>query len=48
LCSNDTQPHYNIAIDSQGIQHFKPINYFGGKTKYNEMRRNDELKKKSL
>lgn len=38
-------PHYNIAIECQGIQHFKPINHFGGKTKYNERKKNDELKK---
>ena len=27
-------PKYNIAVEYQGIQHFKPIKYFGGKKKY--------------
>lgn len=27
-------PKYNIAIECQGIQHFKAIDYFGGKYKY--------------
>ena len=29
-------PKYNIGIELQGIQHFKPIKYFGGDEKYNK------------
>ena len=27
-------PDYNIAIECQGLQHFKPINYFGGEKQF--------------
>ena len=27
-------PDYNVAIECQGIQHFKPIKWFGGEKKY--------------
>lgn len=27
-------PDYNIAIECQGIQHFKPVKYFGGNKKF--------------
>ena len=38
-------PEYNIAIECQGIQHFEPVDYFGGVSKFNEQVRNDILKK---
>ncbi len=37
-------PKYNIAIECQGEQHFKPINYFGGKDKFELVEKNDFLK----
>ena len=38
--------NYNIAIECQGEQHFKPFKYFGGVTKYLRIASNDELKLK--
>lgn len=38
-------PSKSIAIECQGIQHFKPINFFGGKEKYEEQIKRDEKKK---
>ena len=37
-------PKYNIAIECQGEQHFRPINYFGGKDKFELVEKNDFLK----
>lgn len=34
-------PDYNVAIECQGEQHFKPIEYFGGKEKYDTQVKND-------
>lgn len=39
-------PKYNIAIECQGIQHFKPIRYFNGQEGYNYLTFCDNLKKK--
>lgn len=39
-------PKYNIAIECQGIQHYKPIKHFGGKDKFDYTQRLDKLKKK--
>lgn len=41
-------PEYNIAIECQGIQHFKPIDYFGGTKAFNETINRDVEKYKSL
>ena len=38
-------PEYNIAIECQGIQHYQPIEFFGGKKAYNNLIRRDKLKK---
>lgn len=38
-------PQYNIAIECQGIQHFKKIKYFGGEYKYNKTIERDKRKK---
>ena len=38
-------PCSNIAIECQGIQHFKPINYFGGIKGFENIIRLDKLKK---
>lgn len=37
-------PKYNIAIECQGIQHFKAIDYFGGKYKYERANIRDKNK----
>ena len=38
-------PQYNIAIECQGEQHFKPVKYFGGLNKFNKTVNSDKLKK---
>lgn len=38
-------PDYKIAIECQGLQHFKPIEYFGGIEAYNYIHKNDLEKK---
>ena len=38
-------PKYNIAIECQGMQHFKPIEFFGGKKAFNDLINRDRLKK---
>lgn len=38
-------PDYNIAIECQGVQHFKPIEYFGGNDKFEYIKKLDEKKK---
>ena len=38
-------PDYNIAIECQGEQHFRPINYFGGEKQFKKIKKLDELKK---
>ena len=37
-------PKYNIAIECQGIQHFKPVERFGGIEGFKVQKANDELK----
>lgn len=37
-------PKQNIAVEYQGIQHFKPIDLFGGEKEYKERRSLDEQK----
>lgn len=39
-------PDYNIAIECQGEQHFKPIEYFGGEDAFRKRQNLDENKKK--
>ena len=41
-------PDYNVAIECQGIQHYKPIKYFGGEKKYKMVKKLDEIKKKKV
>ena len=38
-------PDYNVGIEYQGIQHFKPVKYFGGISKFNYTTKMDKLKK---
>ena len=37
-------PDYNICIEFDGIQHFKPINFFGGDKKFKYVQKNDKIK----
>ena len=37
-------PKYNIAIECQGLQHFEPINFFGGEEKFRKCRERDICK----
>ena len=37
-------PEYNIAIECQGRQHFKPINFFGGLKAFENEKYKDKLK----
>jgi len=39
-------PKYNVAIECQGLQHFKPIKWFGGEEHFTKQKHNDELKRK--
>ena len=41
-------PDYNVAIECQGIQHYKPIEYFGGKEKFKLTQKLDEGKRNKL
>ena len=38
-------PDYNIAIECQGIQHFRPIGFFGGEHGFKYQKKLDERKK---
>lgn len=41
-------PKYNIAIECQGIQHYKPIEYFGGEEKFKLTKKLDEEKRNKV
>lgn len=41
-------PKYNIAIEVQGEQHFKPFDRFGGKIGLSEQVKRDKIKKKIM
>jgi hypothetical protein len=38
-------PKYNIAIECQGLQHYKPINFFGGEKGFDLTIQRDKIKK---
>ena len=38
-------PDYNTCIEFNGIQHYKPVKYFGGEEKLKEQQINDKIKK---
>lgn len=38
-------PDYNIAIECQGIQHFKPVEFFGGVKRFKDQIKKDSQKK---
>lgn len=39
-------PYYNTCIEYDGIQHFKPIDYFGGEDEFTLRKINDDIKTK--
>lgn len=39
-------PNYNIAIEYQGEQHYRPVKYFGGEEKFELQQKHDDIKKK--
>lgn len=38
-------PKYNILIECQGIQHYKPIEFFGGEEKFKYTQKHDKIKR---
>lgn len=38
-------PFYNLFIEYNGIQHYRPVDYFGGKNAFKSQKRNDDLKR---
>lgn len=38
-------PDYNVAIEYQGEQHYRPINYFGGERKFKTQQKRDCIKR---
>lgn len=38
-------PEFNTAIECQGIQHFEPVDFFGGESRFNEQVEKDSNKK---
>ena len=39
-------PKYNVCIEYDGIQHYEPIDYFGGKERFEYIQQNDSIKNK--
>jgi hypothetical protein len=37
-------PEFNIIVEFDGIQHYEPIDFFGGKESFIKQVRNDEIK----
>lgn len=37
-------PDYNLCIEYDGVQHFKPVNKFGGEEKFKILQLNDKIK----
>ena len=38
-------PEQNICIEFNGIQHYKPISFFGGKKEFEKLKKRDKIKK---
>lgn len=38
-------PEYNVCIEYQGEQHYKPIDYFGGEEKFEIQQKHDQIKR---
>lgn len=41
-------PVYNIAVEYDGIQHYKPIEFFGGDDKFKLVQKRDRLKESKV
>jgi hypothetical protein len=39
-------PEFNLCIEYNGIQHYKPVNNFGGSERFLNQIKNDNIKKK--
>lgn len=39
-------PQYNVAVECQGKQHYKPVEFFGGEEAFKEQVKRDKLKRK--
>lgn len=39
-------PEYNICVEYDGIQHYQPVKYFGGKEKFEKLKYTDSIKNK--
>lgn len=37
-------PEYNVCIEYDGIQHFEPIDFFGGEEEFQKRKKNDSIK----
>lgn len=37
-------PDYNACIEYQGVQHYKPIKYFGGEKAFEKLKKHDKIK----
>lgn len=37
-------PNNNVAIEYQGVQHYRPVEYFGGKSAFEKLKRHDAIK----
>ncbi len=38
-------PHWNVAVEYHGLQHFEPVDFFGGKEKFEDNVKRDKRKK---
>lgn len=38
-------PDHNLLIEYQGIQHYKPIKYFGGESQFKKQKKHDQIKR---
>ena len=41
-------PIHSIAVEHQGIQHYEPIEFFGGEESFQHLRQRDEMKRQLL
>jgi hypothetical protein len=41
-------PDFNLAVEYQGLQHFEPVDYFGGEISFKEQKVRDKRKKELL
>jgi hypothetical protein len=37
-------PSHNLAVEHQGLQHYEPVDFFGGRDAFEDNRRRDEIK----